>query len=414
MRFENNVGPRTGTPGDKLIADLRIVSAIVIILSSVHIAAQTKVKDVSSLDGMKPLQVRGVGLMTGLNGTGDSPKSETMKLLKNYVAQTEIPQIGDLTSKNVALVSVIAEIPAGSKAGSRIDVKISAIGDAKSLTGGTLLMTPLRSPGAKENGGGVIYAVAQGPAFIDTGNPLGGSILAGAALRKDVSGFENVLKMRRDRIPYLTYNGADAPIVVKPSGKFLDQDRAYFKLNLAEPDPSAASALAAQINDQALHDVLGFQIGKEATIYRQIATAVDAGSVEVIIPNREEYFLMIAAVSASSTDPFRVLINYPGFVQNPVPYIEKILEMEFAPLISQKARVIISTKSKSIAITGPVMVKEGMVMRGKVRFTIPQRMRLKELLEKDQVMAVLTDEQVVDLIKGIYDAGLIEGTVELK
>lgn len=118
-----------------------------------------RLKDVAQIEGMRGNQLYGYGIIVGLNGTGDGSSSQfTLKSISNMLEDLGVrvdPK--DVKVKNSAAVMVTATLPAFSRPGTTIDVSISSIGDAKSLQGGILILTPLR--GADGN----TYAVAQGP-----------------------------------------------------------------------------------------------------------------------------------------------------------------------------------------------------------------------------------------------------------
>ena len=123
--------------------------------------AQIRVKDIADLEGVRSNQLVGYGLVVGLNGTGDKLDSSVFTrqsligMLERLGVNTR-DQAAKLQTKNVAAVMVTAELPAFARTGGRIDIAVSALGDATNLTGGTLLVTPLL--GAD----GEVYAVAQG------------------------------------------------------------------------------------------------------------------------------------------------------------------------------------------------------------------------------------------------------------
>jgi flagellar P-ring protein precursor FlgI len=120
--------------------------------------AAVTVKDVARIDGIRDTYLVGYGLVTGLSGTGDSNRfASTSQSLKSLLASFDINIEGkEVVSRNVAAVMVTANIPAFSAIGDKLDVQISSLGDARSLTGGTLLLSPLKAPN------GSIYALAQG------------------------------------------------------------------------------------------------------------------------------------------------------------------------------------------------------------------------------------------------------------
>ena len=121
-------------------------------------AQADRLKDLTSIAGVRSNQLVGYGLVVGLPGTGDGNSTLTLQSMKALISQLGMntSSILDLNGKNSAAVIVTAELPAFSKPGQRIDVTVSTLGQSKSLRGGTLLMTPLM--GAD----GETYAVAQG------------------------------------------------------------------------------------------------------------------------------------------------------------------------------------------------------------------------------------------------------------
>ena len=121
-------------------------------------AQADRLKDMTSIAGVRSNQLVGYGLVVGLPGTGDGSSTLTLQSMQALISQLGMntSSILDLNGKNSAAVIVTAELPAFSKPGQRIDVTVSTLGQSKSLRGGTLLMTPLL--GAD----GETYAVAQG------------------------------------------------------------------------------------------------------------------------------------------------------------------------------------------------------------------------------------------------------------
>ena len=158
-------------------------------------AGPVRLKDLVEFDGVRGNDLVGYGLVVGLNGTGDGLRNSpfTEEIMSSLLERLGVNVAGeDFRPKNVAAVFVTAALPPFARAGGRIDVTVSAIGDAKSLLGGTLIMTPLN--GAD----GEIYAVAQGTiiaggiyaegeaARVVQGVPTAGGIPSGARVEREV------------------------------------------------------------------------------------------------------------------------------------------------------------------------------------------------------------------------------------
>lgn len=158
-------------------------------------AGPIRLKDLVEFDGVRGNDLLGYGLVVGLNGTGDGLRNSpfTEELMSNILERLGINVTGEqFRPRNVAAVLVTAELPAFARAGSQIDVTVSAIGDAKSLLGGTLIMTPLNAAD------GQIYAVAQGTIIaggvvaegeaggVTQGVPTSGTIPSGARIEREV------------------------------------------------------------------------------------------------------------------------------------------------------------------------------------------------------------------------------------
>jgi flagellar P-ring protein precursor FlgI len=134
---------------------------LVILALSTLASYADRIKDIATIEGGGGIQVVGYGLVTGLNNTGDSPRSSftiqsVLNMLKRF-GLTPQQSIFQQRTQNVAAVMVTATIPAYTRAGTKVDVTVSSIGDARSLQGGTLIMTPLVASD------GVVYGMAQGP-----------------------------------------------------------------------------------------------------------------------------------------------------------------------------------------------------------------------------------------------------------
>jgi len=153
---------------------LSIAALIFAMLLAAMPARADRIRDLASVQGVRPNQLIGYGLVVGLDGSGDQTTQTpfTVSSLTSMLSQlgVQLPPGTSLQLKNVAAVMVTAQLPAFARAGQALDITVSSLGNAKSLSGGTLLLTPLK--GAD----GQIYAMAQGNVIIGgAGASAGGS-----------------------------------------------------------------------------------------------------------------------------------------------------------------------------------------------------------------------------------------------
>ena len=214
----------------------RILSIVLCALALPSMAASSRLKDLVTIKGVRENPLVGYGLVIGLNGTGDGGGEITNTSLKKMFQTLGLNPQKEVTSKNVAAVIVTAKLPAFGRVGQKMGVTISSIGDASSLAGGTLLVTPLKG------GDGQIYAVANGALSI--------------------GGLEKGKKMATTgRIP-------DGGIIEKEV-EMAFNDKKAVRMALNNPDFTTDARIEKTINQE-----LG---GK-------YATASDATTIDVIIP----------------------------------------------------------------------------------------------------------------------------------
>jgi flagellar P-ring protein precursor FlgI len=174
---------------------LRALIVLVLFLAPQPAPAQVRIKDLVEFDGVRGNDLVGYGLVVGLNGTGDGMRNApfTEDIMATILERLGVNVTGEqFRPKNVAAVLVTAALPPFARAGAQIDVTVSAIGDAGSLMGGTLVMTPLNAAD------GQIYAVAQGTilaggvvakgdaASVTQGVPTSGIIPSGARVEREI------------------------------------------------------------------------------------------------------------------------------------------------------------------------------------------------------------------------------------
>ena len=218
----------------------KLFSLVLCALSLPVMASSSRLKDLVTIKGVRENPLVGYGLVIGLNGTGDGGGEITNTSLKKMFQTLGLNPQKEVTSKNVAAVIVTAKLPAFGRLGQKLDVTISSIGDASSLAGGTLLVTPLKG------GDGQIYAVANGA--ISIGGLDKGKKLATTG-----------------RIP-------DGGIIEKELEMSFNEKKAV-RMALNNPDFTTAARIERTINQE-----LG---GK-------YATAADATTIDVIIPTYYE------------------------------------------------------------------------------------------------------------------------------
>ena len=184
----------------------RLLLALILVLSAAGAEAAVRIKDIADIRGLRENQIVGYGLVIGLNGTGDTLRNApfTEQSLQSMLDNMGINVRNDntnsttrpttLRTRNVAAVMVTADLPPSIEPGERMDVTVSSLGDATSLLGGTLVMTPLRAAD------GAVYAVAQGSVTVagysvqgqaqsvSQGTPTAGRIPNGALVERAVQG----------------------------------------------------------------------------------------------------------------------------------------------------------------------------------------------------------------------------------
>ncbi|MEP0069676.1 flagellar basal body P-ring protein FlgI [Pyruvatibacter sp.] len=187
--------------------------------------ASSRIKDLASVEGIRDNHLVGYGLVVGLDGSGDSLRNApfTRQSLQSMLERLGVnTRDATLNTNNVAAVMVTGNLPAFGSQGSRMDITVSTLGDASSLLGGTLLVTPLM--GAD----GEVYAVAQGPVAISGFSAEGD----GASVKRGVA--------TSGRIP----NGA----IIEREIAFALEDMSTVRLSLHNPDLTTAQRMANVIN----------------------------------------------------------------------------------------------------------------------------------------------------------------------
>ncbi len=254
------------------------LTALLLLLASVSPRA-ARIKDIADLEGVRSNQLLGYGLVIGLNGTGDDIKKSvfTKQAMINMIKRLGLSITPDvfrrMKTDNVAAVMVTAELPPFARPGSRIDIMVSSMGDATSLSGGTLLMTPLKGADGKT------YAVAQGPLAV-------GSIAFGGKAAKVQKNFPTAGRIAGGALVERAVN-----YHLPPSGDLLYQ--------LRTTDFTTAAHMAEAINRR---------FGPNT------AHSIDSGSVKVLMPQDYDADLVTFISDLENIDvridtPARIVVN---------------------------------------------------------------------------------------------------------
>ncbi|TMM52488.1 flagellar basal body P-ring protein FlgI [Sulfitobacter sabulilitoris] len=209
-------------------------------------AGPVRIKDLVDFDGVRGNDLVGYGLVVGLNGTGDGLRNApfTEEIMSNILERLGVNVTGEqFRPKNVAAVFVTAVLPPFARAGGQIDVTVSAIGDAKSLLGGTLIMTPMNAAD------GDIYAVAQG------------TIIAGGAVAEGDGA--------------TVVQGVPTAGVI-PSGARVEREIAF--------DLSTLSNLRLALRDADFTTAVRIEQAINGDFGRQVAVMLDSGTVQLDVP----------------------------------------------------------------------------------------------------------------------------------
>jgi flagellar P-ring protein precursor FlgI len=297
--------------------------AISLLISSSAVASPSgsgggeRIKDIAHLRGVRSNQLFGYGLVVGLNRTGDSQQvrfaAQTVASLLARLNVRISPQ--GLLLRNIATVMVTAELPPFAKNGNRIDVVISSMGDAKSLSGGTLIATALRGHD------GQIYAMAQGPLSV------GGYSVSGGGGNTKIQNHPTVA-----RIP----SGA----IVEREVPFSISDADHLKWQLFDADFTTAVRVAQEVN---------YHFGRE------IAVAEDSRTITVQIPEE----------TSPEGDEEASALRREGRVARFVAQVERI------PVIPDSvAKVIINERTGTVIINQDVRVDPVAITHGNITVKI--------------------------------------------
>lgn len=333
----------------KLKTFIFIFIAITFCISNSYASKAVRIKDLVTIKGVRENPIIGYGIVIGLKGTGDSGGEITSTSMKKMLQSLGLNPKAEVVSKNVAAVVVTGKLPAFPRVGQFLDVTISSIGDASSLAGGTLVVTPLKA------GDGQVYAVAQG--------------------QVSIGGLEKGSKITTNgRIP----NGAT---VEKELATEFNSKQAL-RLALKQPDFTTSARIAKTINTE-----LG---GK-------FATAKDSGTIDLIIPNYYE----------------RNVVELLGIVENfsVIPdQTAKIIINEKTGTVVAGGNIVI--KSVAISHKDMVLKVDGDDAKSTNTHSMPETSTIDELVKVLNSLGATPDD-LISIFQALQKNGALSAEIEL-
>lgn len=296
-------------------------------------ARAERLSDLADVLGARENQLVGYGVVTGLDGTGDDIRSEVAEQTMRSLLRRLNVQVTDqrLRLRNVAAVLVTATLPPFSRNGQKVDVTVSSIGNARSLSGGVLVQTPLRGADRKT------YAVAQGALLVGgfaasgrTGTRIQvnststGRIPEGAIVEREV-----ITSLFDPPSPEPAKDGKKPADASKPKPDDKTQGKKHLTYALRTPDFVTAQRAAKAIND---------------AMGAQVAEALDGASIRISVPDE--------------------------FKENPVPLLARLGEVEIEP--HQAARVIVNERTGTVVLGGDVRLSPVVVAQGGISISISE------------------------------------------
>jgi flagellar P-ring protein precursor FlgI len=360
-----------------LLASTLPVSAADAPSSSSH---QVRIREITTVEGMRDNSLIGYGLVVGLRGTGDQKQTVfTMQMLANLMLRMGMQVTPSaITVKNVAAVFVTSSLPPFTRAGTQLDVLVSSTGDAKSLEGGTLLLTSLRG----ENG--EIYATAQGPLAV-------GGYTAGAS---------GVSKQLNHPTVGRIANGGLAERDLAPSLQNVNS----VSLLLREADFSNAERIAQRINSE---------------FDRPIATVTDSRRIEIASAGRDipSMLARIQSLPVSVLAPTRVIVNE----KTGTIVMGRDVRLSAVSILQGSLSIEISTtfqvsQPNPLSKTGDTVVVPQSTMSAKdgptKRIELPEGATVEQLVNGLQAIGA-SARDVVSILQALKAAGALQSELEV-
>ena len=338
-----------------------VLTALVLVMVCASVSGETRIKDITRLAGEREHKLVGLGLVTGLAGTGDGAdfyaaidalRNMLVRVRGVYAEATLVPTLKK--AGNVAIVEVSCTLPAWHQKGDKLDVQVRSIGSAKSLSGGSLFICPLQS---SRPGDDTVYAVAEGSVSVDE-NLTTGTIRSGAIVER-----------------------------VVPT-KVIDNNSVRFLLPKDRADLTNATMIARAINEHYAREVLSHGRQRKAA---PIAFIRSASVIEVNIPE--------------------------AYQRSPYSFVGRLESIPIG-LPDSEARVVIDRKTNAIVSGLDVRVSPIMAVHGSVSLVVEQTAE-KDALTLREVLAGLQELQaggpdIVNIVKMLDEAGALHGKLEYR
>ena len=361
-----------------------------------------RIKDISSIKGVRPNQLFGYGLIIGLNGSGDKGgTSFTAQGMANMLEHMGIDiNAADVKVKNVAAVVVSATFPPFARIGKKIDVILSSIGDAKSLQGGTLLLTPLKGVDGK------VYALAQGPVVIggySVGGDAGGGVTKNHPTVGRISGGATIER----EIPLSIMNKKELTIILN-NPDFNTATRAAHAINLklgksfAMPVDSGTLKLKVPEKFQDKMVNLIAKIGDLQVVPDSVAKVIVNEKTGTVVVGENVRIQKVAVAHGN----LHIQIKETKQVSQPLAFAPSgkggaVAQMEGGTVVAPGGSTVVTPESEV-----------GVAEENNRLFIIPEGRSIGELVKALNAIGV-TPRDLITILQTIKAAGALQGELEI-
>ena len=365
---------------------LGLVAVLSCALPSIGTASSARIKDIVEIEGVRDNQLIGYGLVVGLDGTGDSLNSSPFTQ-QSLVAMLERLGVNvrdqNISTDNVAAVMVTASLPAFGTQGARIDVSVSSLGNAESLLGGTLLVTPLM--GAD----GEVYAVAQGPLTV-------GGFSAGGEGTEVTKGVPTTARIS---------SGA----IIEREIPFQFADQKMLKLALRNPDFTTAKRIAAAVNSFIKAPVA--KVNDPNTVQISLAGIQDGRSMVDLITDIEQLYITTDQVARVVVDEASGIIVMGSDVRISTVAIAQgnlTIRITETPLVSQP-EALSEVGTTEVVPRTDVQVDED---KDKKLAVFESGVSLQELVQNLNALGI-GPRDMIAILQSIKAAGALQAEIEV-